>query len=372
MSISSDLQSHTYRLRLKTRTHVGGGPQARPSIIDLKVWRARTGNGEDKLAIPSSTIKGVMRTRFENEVRRKTFEAIKKSYGSLEDFLYCFLKQFTANVMNYSIDSLKEDLKKVIPKNNRLYSGYYGLGTELPSFLDLHDEELSALVSVSVYDFFPIICDPTSQLSCLSDKDLLGISENEMTMFTLLLQIALAKKLPFSSETCTSCEIFGANGLISAIKVSDFIAITNIPVIPVQARISVDRLMRAVSQAKLFSAEYIPEDIEFKGRIELMRRVPYLSQLDSILDNLANLIQRVGRWESLGFGEVEVLDVMNRDDRFIIHVIRSYIDYYKQNFENSVKKVNFILEGENRDKIINAMNLGKSIIEKIEEGLGRS
>lgn len=268
-----------FSIKTKTPLHIGGGRQT--AFIDQTVFKIG-----DKPAIPGSAIKGRVRSIYEEEWRRR----LTKCYSPVE----------LAKKMREILEEAMEELEQYVP----------GLASDFKRFAPDPEEE--------PYAYFPLVCDPLSELHCNPPEAVSDFGEDVRETIRLIASFILLRRSA-TKHYCPACTYFGGNGHPSPLIFKA--AESNTTQLGVITRVSIDRYTGAAKQERLFSIEYVPPDVEFKGSVELAEEVSqYVDRaeaeefLNEVVPGLLERVKQIGKFKSVGFGVVEVkVDAKNGD-----------------------------------------------------------
>jgi len=359
MALSPLVEEIKLRIRALSPLHVGGERGIRPSVIDLKVfrrYRIERGDLVSKVVIPGSSIKGVMRTSFEDALRRFVvarmglgiYELIGEAIGAA---LAATRAIFGDEVLDLVLSKLAEEQQVIEPDSihgapidrsmaiarlcNGIVSGYTNVsGYALPSD---YVARLASLVLYSLTSFIPLVCDPTTVTSsCIADTALLDVCRDRLVSFRFFLNIALGRKRPLRAEMCPVCLLFGGVGRASPTVFEDAEPTTSV-VTYFTTRVAIDRHTKGAKRGKLFTLEYVPPGTEFVSRIYVLKTLlhPLYANNDlyrAVLQVLTNSLKAVGigGMRSVGYGLIDA-ELENSITVDPSEVIRSIVYRFAEN-----------------------------------------
>ena len=347
-----------YSLVSRTPIHIGGERGIRPATIDQKVLRMirfEGGRFVEYIAIPGSSIKGVLRHTLEDIYRSTVVSSSKKQFPLDKDTakpmilaliaaaygLHIFYPLDVDKALRHLIDLLKGEqqivsndlggstlasfssnsyddaLNDIDKKLANQYKEDKNLQNLVNLFRNNYRESLIFIISSIYPSMFPAICDPTSpSLSCLSDSAFLELNQDRRNTARLLLNIALGRKIPLRREVCPVCSLFGSQGRESPLRFFDAVLEDGSSSLPFRTRVQIDRMTYTAKKGKLFTMEYIPEGCVFRGRIAIVEPLARYSGLDTaeievlIRDLFSRSMYRMfGGFKSVGMGHVELVEM---------------------------------------------------------------
>lgn len=422
MSLNTLVREIEYTFITASPLHIGGERGIHPSLVDLKVERrTEVSNGEirETVVVPGSTIKGVMRHVFEDMLKLKVLEKLSKPPNRRSDQLTSLYK-IVANALASVVEGLGrlpsfrgqggaiELLIRLLSREQQFLSedamalllrkGYSitscadQIGKELGNSLSgVSTDDLQRLANMActtLPSLYPLVCDPTSpNTSCIPDISIIDAARDRNVAARLLLNIALARKAPLTIEVCPVCILFGAPGRASPLRILDAEpANLDLKVLPLQTRVSIDRYTFAAKRGKLYTLEYVPAGITFKGKILVVNPLLHPIYEDSINDLLMFLLKMagnrmIGGLKSTGMGLVDVREgprTNNPVDKLFMKYVEllkeAYKDQHLQQVKNMIREKLLAhgLDGEEVKNMINAIDSAlksyKNIIEIIQGG----
>lgn len=264
-----------YSIKTLTPLHVGGGAQK--AFIDQTVFRIK-----GKPVIPGSTIKGRIRSIYEEEWRRRLAKCGDPTQLAAE--------------MRKILEEAIAELARYIPGLDDVFREYAPDPKAEP------------------YAYFPLICDPLSELHCNPPESVHDFGDDMRETIRLVASYILLRRAKYG-QYCPACTYFGGNGNPSPLvfKPAEIKNDSAEAKLGVATRVSIDRFTHAAKQERLFSYEYVPPGEVFEGSVavadeinEYVDRKAVEEFLEKLVPELLRRIKQIGKFKSVGLGLVEV------------------------------------------------------------------
>lgn len=263
-------------IETKSPLHIGG---TEAGLIDQPTFK-RGG----RPIIPGSTIKGATRSTLEEALRRKIAEKAGKHGRDVE----------LAREARHILEEAFEKLSKV-------------MGQDLATAF----RQIAETPQLEPYAYFPLVCDPLSGLHCNPPLSARDVPEDRLETVRFFASAILMRRVSTDKLYCPACSLFGGNGHPSPLVFKDAAPEGDVAT-ALQTRVSIDRLTGAAKQERLFTVEYLPPGQKFKG--EVKKAEPHsiytpqdlLYQLEEYTKKILPCIKNLGKYKSVGYGEVDV------------------------------------------------------------------
>ncbi|QKR00744.1 hypothetical protein GWK48_10405 [Metallosphaera tengchongensis] len=293
-----DSEVKVYKIKFKNLTNlsVGGGTiESAMSPIDLPIAKreaviSHTGNILLLPYIPSSTLKGVLRSKYEEY----NFEQGGNSLISFRELLR-ILKDVTDLKFNDKLEIKEKIIDPLL--QDFLESSLYDVNIE--SLEVTGRDGISGLID-SVLDGVRM---PTNWSSCISYVDGLKC-EFPMPRYKL----SILKSLAVEKYPCKVCKYFGASGYEGRIIVFDALPVSKY-LINSSTHNAINRFTGAAANKKLYDIEHLEPGTTFLTFIVVETKNKDDEFIDWLSNKLKNSYLIMGKRSTIGYGEVTIESV---------------------------------------------------------------
>lgn len=269
-------------------------------------------NGEEFLIpyIPATTFKGILRSTVETTKRKKDHNAISDLDKKIEEFL--------ANIGDASrifIDLFLDEMELLV------YSKKISLKDGLDKLKELRSEDIRSKLKDKNSDKYKLVSDLlrsyfevtgyNTAASCYSTSDLdkcenIALLEDERKR-----QFREAwNKLTGRDVICETCRLYGASGVKSLVRFTNFYPVDPFPVVIDRlVHVSIDRNTWAASPNKLFNEEVLYPGVKFLGFALLLsdkKESQLMNDLDTLKEKAESFEVSIGARGSSGYGTFEL------------------------------------------------------------------